>query len=576
MGRIPQSFIQDLLSRTDIVDLIQARVNLKKRGNNYLGLCPFHNERTPSFTVSANKQFYYCFGCGAHGNAINFLMAFDRMEFIEVITDLAVQQRLEVPTEIAQRSQPTKSNDYYTLLAKISRYYQRELKRSTIVIDYLKFRGLTGEIAKRFAIGYAPSRCENLRFLAKNPKIQSQLIANGLLIKKKNRCFDRFRHRIIFPIRDIQGRVIAFGGRALGNNQPKYMNSPETPIFHKGNELYGLYEAYKTHRELQRILIVEGYMDVISLHQHQITYAVATLGTATSARHLKKLLRYTNEIIYCFDGDEAGRHAAFRALIESLPLMRDGIHIRFLFLPEGADPDNLVQKIGQKAFEIKIKRALSIEKMFFQSLEKEIPIRSLDDKAHFAKRACEYLDTMPQGIFRQFLLNQIAKRLGTNADQIRSLLLSSSPPLSPSFPTQNRVLSPAYRAVAALLQKPKLIAEINPLPDFEDVQVPGIGLLIKLIAILKNFPTISTGVLLEKWHNKIERHRIAQLAAYQLPILADEGLLAELKGALSRLQEQKAQDLAEALINKAKTYTLTLEEKKRLQKLLMKSPIDSI
>lgn len=341
-----------------------------------------------------------------------------------------------------------------------------------------------------------------------------------------------------------------------------------------------MYEAHKVHRELQRILIVEGYMDVISLHQHQITYAVATLGTATSARHLQKLLRYTNEIIYCFDGDEAGRRAAFRALTESLPLMRDGIHIRFLFLPKGEDPDNLIQKIGQKAFEKKIKQALPIEKVFFQSLEKEIPIRSLDDKAHFAKQACRYLDTMPQGIFRQFLLNQIAKRLGTNADQIKSLLLSSSPPSSPSFPIpfpiQNRVLSPAYRAIAALLQQPALITEINPLPDFDGVQVSGIELLLKLISILKNFPTISIGILLEQWYDEDERRYIAQLAARQLPILDKEGLLAELKGALSRLQEQKAQGLVEALINKAKTYILTQEEKKRLQNLLMQSHIDPI
>ena len=581
MGRIPQSFIQDLLSRTDIVALIQVRVNLKKHGNNYLGLCPFHNEKTPSFTVSTNKQFYYCFGCSAHGNAINFLMAFDRMEFIEVITDLASQQGLEIPTKISRwSSQTAEFDNYYALLASISRYYQRELKRTAVVIDYLKSRGLTGEIAKRFAIGYAPPGWENLRFLEKTPKIQSQLISNGLLIKKGNRYFNRFRHRIMFPIHDVRGHIIAFGGRALEDNQPKYMNSPETPIFHKGHELYGLYEVHKVHRELQRmlrrILIVEGYMDVISLHQHHITYAVATLGTVTSARHLQKLLRYTNEIICCFDGDEAGRRAAFRALTESLPLMRDGIHIRFLFLPEGEDPDSLVQKIGQKAFEAKIRRALPIEKMFFQSLEKEIPIHSLDDKAHFAKRACEYLNAMPQGIFRQLLLNQVAKRLGTDADQIRLLLLSSTSLSSPYFPIKKRVLSPAYRAIAALLQKPALITEINPLPDFDGVQVPGIELLLKLIAILKHFPTISTGILLGQWNDKAERRHIAQLAAHQLPISTEEELLAELKGALLRLQEQQTQNLAEALINKAKTHMLTLEERKRLQKLLMKSPIDPI
>ncbi|QTS83623.1 DNA primase [Coxiella endosymbiont of Amblyomma nuttalli] len=575
MGHIAQTFIQDLLSRTDIVSLVRTRVNLKKRGDNYLCLCPFHNEKTPSFTVSANKQFYYCFGCGAHGNAINFLMAFDRMEFIEVITDLANQQGLEIPIEIFRRSKPAESDDYYTLLANISRYYQHELRHASVVIDYLKSRGLTGEIARRFAIGYAPPGWENFRFLIKTPKIQSQLIANGLMIKKENHCFDRFRHRVMFPIRDVRGRVIAFGGRALGDDQPKYMNSPETPIFRKGNELYGLYEARKVNRELQHILVVEGYMDVISLHQHQITYAVATLGTATSVYHLQKLLRYTNKIIYCFDGDEAGRRAAFRALTKSLPLMRDGIHIRFLFLPVGEDPDSIVQKIGQKAFEIKIKQALPLEEMLFQSLEEEIPIRSLDDKAHFAKRACEYLDIMPQGIFRQFLLNQVAKRLGTNADQISSLLLSISPSL-PYFSAKKCVLSTAYRAIAVLLKQPELIIEINPLPDFDGVQAPGVELLLKLITTLKNFPTISIGILLEQWDDEAERQYIAQLAAHQLPIATKEGLLAELKGALSRLQEQKSQDLATALINKLKTHVLTPEEKKRLQKLLMKSTIDLI
>ncbi|WP_304985510.1 DNA primase [Coxiella-like endosymbiont] len=548
MRRIPQSFIQDLLSRIDIVELIQSRVSLKKRGRNYLGLCPFHNEKTPSFTVSPAKQFYYCFGCGASGNAINFLMAFDRTEFVETITDLSAQFSLEISLE-ARHSNSPKQEEYYSLLAKIARYYQQQLKRSPIAINYLKSRGLTGEIAKQFALGYAPSNWENLKAFTKNSKIKVQLITNGLLIKKDHRLFDRFRHRIIFPIRDVQsGRIIAFGGRALGNDQPKYMNSPETPIFHKGNELYGLYEARKKQANLSCFLIVEGYMDVISLHQHQIPYAVATMGTATNTQHLKKLLRYVNEIVYCFDGDNAGRRAAWRALTESLPLMRDGIHIRFLFLPEEEDPDSLIRKIGKDAFEAKIKAALPLSEVFFEHLQREIPLHSIADKANFAKKALEYLNTMPKGLFYQLLIKELAKRLAVEIDEIHSLIEDNednsekgrTSPNHSSSPSQ--VLSLAYHAISILAQIPSLVALIP--KDFLPISIsnmPDMQLLFKVVTLLTKQQINSTAELLALWPDSQEHQLIADLVGRRLleeARLSTDDLAIELKDAIQRLKEQ--------------------------------------
>ena len=546
MQRIPQSFIQDLLSRIDIVELIQSRVGLKRRGHNYLGLCPFHNEKTPSFTVSPAKQFYYCFGCGASGNAINFLMGFDCTEFIEIITDLSVQLGLKIPIETRRSGSPELEN-YYNLLAKIASYYRQQLKRSLIAINYLKSRGLTGEIAKQFTIGYASSNWENLKAFTKNPKVKIQLIVNGLLIKKDHRHFDRFRHRIIFPIRDVRGRIIAFGGRTLGNDQPKYMNSPETPIFHKGNELYGLYEARKRQANLSCFLIVEGYMDVISLHQYQITYVVATLGTTTSAQHLKKLLRYSNEIIYCFDGDNAGRRAAWRALTESLPLMRDGIYIRFLFLPEGEDPDSLIHKIGKEAFEAKIKAALPLSDVFFEHLQREIPLYSLADKANFAKRALKYLSAMPKGLFYQLLVKELAKRLAIGIDEIHSLIednlekrhISTNHSLLSS-----QVLSLAYHAISILAQIPSLVTLI-PKDALPLSSAPDMQLLFKIVRLLNKKQINSTAELLALWSDPKERQLIADLVGRRLfeeTRLSTDDLATELKGAVQRLKEQSEKE----------------------------------
>jgi DNA primase len=573
-GRIPQSFIQDILTRTDIVELIQLRIAIKKRGNNYLGLCPFHQEKTPSFTVSAEKQFYYCFGCGAHGNALGFLMNYDRYEFTDAIAYLASQLGLSVPTDDRGTIPATNNNVDYDLLAQVNYYYQRQLRQSATAIQYLKSRGITGQIAKQFAIGYAPSDWENLKSAFADEKMLAPLISNGLVIKKNDhRYFDRFRHRIMFPIRDVRGRVIAFGGRTLGNDTPKYMNSPETEVFHKSNELYGLYEVRKLHRDIKRLIVVEGYMDVVCLHQYQITEAVATLGTAVNARHIQKLLRYTHEIIFCFDGDEAGRKAGWRALTLSLPLMHDGIHIRFLFLPQGEDPDSLVRQIGHDGFNAQLNMAKPLSDVFFEHLSAQIPIRSIDDKAHFAKQACQHLETMPQGLFRQFLLEQLANRLGVGLDELQRLSLAQSLPSPVSTPplANQRVLSPDFLAVALLLQRPQLISAVADVSDLAEINSPGIPLLLKLIALLQKTPMANTGVILEQWPTDEERGLIASLAARYLPLAETDDLAAELHGAFHRLREQQADALAAALIQKAKTAGLSSAEKEILQKLLKKS-----
>src|SRR5579872_117414 len=379
-NRIPREFIQLLLSRIELVDLIDGRVPLRKKSaNNYFACCPFHTEKSASFSVSQNKQFYYCFGCGAHGNAIDFLMQYDRLEFPEAIEALARQAGLEVPREAGTVSRPVVSDHFYTLLEDAAKFYQQQLKQSPTAIDYLKKRGLSGEMAKEFGLGFAPAGWDHLlQTLAKTDALKQALLDTGMLIKKDDGgYYDRFRERIMFPIRDRRGRIIAFGGRILEKGEPKYLNSPETPLFQKGHELYGLYHAQQRNRQLDRVLIVEGYMDVIGLFQHGITYAVATLGTATTTTHLQRLFRHTSEVIFCFDGDEAGRTAAWRALLVTLPIMHDEISIRFLFLPEGEDPDSLVRKEGKQDFENRIQNAATLSHFFFQSIAAQSNLTSL-------------------------------------------------------------------------------------------------------------------------------------------------------------------------------------------------------
>ena len=432
---IPQSFIDDLLDRIDIVDTVDSRVKLRKTGKNYSACCPFHDEKTPSFTVSPDKQFYYCFGCGASGNALGFVMDYERLSFPEAIESLARVAGLTVPREVqteAQIKREQERKSIYSLLEKADEFYQQQLRHHPskhMAVNYLKGRGLDGKTAKDYGVGFAPPGWDNLlKALANNDEDKHLLIEGGMLIHhdQDKKLYDRFRHRIMFPIRDIRGRAIGFGGRVLGDDKPKYLNSPETPIFHKGQELYGLYEARLAYRDLPRLLVVEGYMDVVSLAQFGIRYGVATLGTACGEDHLNKAFKYTNEVVFCFDGDKAGRAAAGRALDASLTTMADGRTVKFLFLPEGEDPDTLVRKIGSEKFETMISMAVPLEDQLFDTAAEGLNIRTMEGRATFSKRAAPMLDKLPKSVFRELMFENLATRTGLSRNILQDLILEAA------------------------------------------------------------------------------------------------------------------------------------------------------
>ncbi len=440
-GLIPQSFIDDLLNRTDIVEVVGSRIQIKKAGKNYTACCPFHKEKTPSFSVSPDKQFYYCFGCGAGGNALGFIMDHDNLDFPQAIEELAKRAGMEIPREEGGRNhkprQPTDS-PLYALLTAASDYYRQALKSHPTrkaAVDYLKGRGLSGEIARDFGLGFAPPGWDNLlKHLGGDSLQLKAMIDAGLLIEntETGKRYDRFRDRVMFPIRDSRGRIIAFGGRVLGDDKPKYLNSPETPIFHKGQELYGLYEARKNNRNLDEIMVVEGYMDVIALAQQGLRNAVATLGTATSEEHLKRLFRIVPSVLFCFDGDAAGRKAAWRALKSTLPSLQDGRRARFLFLPEGEDPDSLVRAEGTDAFRARINQhAQPLADYFFQQLCEEADPRSLEGKAHLATLATPLIEQIPGTNLRALMRMRLGEITGLTAEALAQMT-QHAPAASPS------------------------------------------------------------------------------------------------------------------------------------------------
>lgn len=430
-GLIPQSFIDDLINRLDIVDVVSSRVQLKKTGKNYSACCPFHKEKTPSFTVSPDKQFYYCFGCGAGGNALGFVMDHDNLDFPQAVEELARAAGMEVPREQGRRDQkPRQPTDspLYPLLDAASEFYRQALRSHPsrkAAVDYLKGRGLSGEIARDFGLGFAPPGWDNLlKHLGADTLQQKVMIDAGLLIEnaESGKRYDRFRDRVMFPIRDSRGRIIAFGGRVLGDDKPKYLNSPETPVFHKGQELYGLYEARKHNRNLDEIIVVEGYMDVIALAQQGLRNAVATLGTATSEEHLKRLFRVVPSVLFCFDGDQAGRKAAWRALESTLSNLQDGRRARFLFLPEGEDPDSLVRAEGTDAFMARINQhSQPLADYFFEQLGVEADPRSLEGKAHMATLAAPLIEKIPGANLRQLMRNRLKEITGLDPQQVEQL-----------------------------------------------------------------------------------------------------------------------------------------------------------
>ncbi|MDE0841968.1 MAG: DNA primase [Porticoccaceae bacterium] len=433
-GLIPQSFIDDLLDRTDIVEIIGSRVEIKKAGKNHKACCPFHEEKSPSFTVAQDKQFYYCFGCGAGGNALSFIMEFDRVDFLPAVEALARQLGVDIPREpVPERSAVRNKDNIYSILGDSDRYYRQQLRQhpsAKTAVSYLKERGLSGQIAAQFGIGYAPPGWDNLMQAEAKDKDRTELLKeSGMLVSKpeENKQYDRFRHRIMFPIRDQRGRTVGFGGRVLDDSKPKYLNSPETPVFQKGRELYGLYEARQALKEIPRLIMVEGYMDVIALAQYGIQNAVATLGTALTDGHLQKIFRYTSEIVFCFDGDAAGRKAAARALVIALPEMRDGVSARFLFLPDSEDPDSSVRKLGHDAFIKTIENSQPLSEFFFVHLSSDIDTSTADGKAKLGKLCAPQISRIPEGIFRQLMLAELAQRTGLSTADLRTYVAAHKP-----------------------------------------------------------------------------------------------------------------------------------------------------
>lgn len=567
MSRIPQHFIDELLARTDIVELIDARVPLKKKGREYGACCPFHTEKTPSFYVSPAKQFYHCFGCGAHGTAISFLMEFERLEFPDAVRQLAEHAGLEVPVEAGGKNERSNST-LYEVLAEAAAFYQRQLRDTPAAIDYLKGRGLSGDIAATFGIGYAPAGWETLAQALRHHDAQN-LLATGLVIRRDNGGqYDRFRERIMFPIRDARGRVIAFGGRVLGKDEPKYLNSPETSLFHKGRELYGLYEARQAARDIPRLLVVEGYMDVVALAQHGIPYAVATLGTATTPEHLNRLFRVSEEVVFCFDGDRAGRQAAWRALENALPAVHDGRQIRFLFLPEGEDPDSLVRREGQAAFEARLPAAQPLSAFLFDSLVAQVDLSHLDGRARLVELARPLLARVADPVYRSLLEQKLAGLAQMGADRLSMLIRTSGDEPSMAVgarrprPARSLAMTPMRRAIRLLLEAPELAGRVADPDGLAASGLPGAGLLVALIAYFQAEPAATVGRALEHWRDTDEGRVLARLAGQPL-ITPAEGLAAEFDGLLAGFSRSRQEQRLHALLAKG-LKALSAEEKAEL------------
>jgi len=564
-GRIPPEFIDNLLSRVDVVDIINQRVPLRRAGHEYKACCPFHDEKTPSFTVSPNKQFYHCFGCGAHGTALGFLMEYDRLSFPEAVEELATSVGLEMPDSIAFQQGPD-NRPLYELMEKAADWYSKQLRQhpeAARAREYLQQRGLSGEIARDFRMGFAPPGWNNLmEHLGDGPEKLRLLEKAGLLSTGKGRQYDRFRDRIIFPIHDTRGRVVGFGGRVMGEDTPKYLNSPETPVFHKGKELYGLYEARKALKDIDALLLVEGYMDVVALAQHGIRNAVATLGTATTPDHLEKLFRTTPRVIFCFDGDRAGREAGWKALETSLPLLRDGRQAAFLFLPDGEDPDSLVRQIGEQDFRERMQQAQPLSEFLFSKLSAQVDMSTLDGRARLVSLARPYIDQLPAGVFRDMMEQELAKRSGksilrkTPANTVRRNIRGGARPT---------LMKPVHRAIALLLQYPEL-AQLPDLPEnWKQQDNPGARILARLLEILRAHPNYNTAVLVEHWEEDDIRHHLGKLALADLVVTDDQE--EQFRGCLLRLEKEARQNSASRLRNKLRPSDMTEEEKNLLRQL---------
>ncbi|MDR9874370.1 DNA primase [Pseudomonas allii] len=635
-GLIPQSFIDDLLNRTDIVDVVSSRVQMKKAGKNYTACCPFHKEKTPSFSVSPDKQFYYCFGCGAGGNALGFIMDHDNLDFPQAVEELAKAAGMEIPREESGRPhkprQPTDS-PLYPLLTAAADFYRQALKshpQRKAAVDYLKGRGLTGEIARDFGLGFAPPGWDNLyKHLSSDTLQQKAMIDAGLLVEnaETGKRYDRFRDRVMFPIRDSRGRIIAFGGRVLGDDKPKYLNSPETAVFHKGQELYGLFEARKNNRNLDEIIVVEGYMDVIALAQQGLRNAVATLGTATSEEHMKRLFRVVPSVLFCFDGDQAGRNAAWRALEATLSSLQDGRRARFLFLPEGEDPDTLVRSEGTDAFRARINQhAQPLADYFFQQLTEEADPRSLEGKAHMATLAAPLIDKVPGANLKSLMRMRLLEITGLSGEAVSQLVHNAphdaAPPAydpsmdydampdysdfhqpqdayapqqewTPKKPgaggkkwdkkpwskngkrgegdeayaprTPVAVEAPTLIALRTLIHHPQLAEKVESADHFANESNTYAQVLIALIEAVQKNPKLNSIQLMARWHGT-EQGRLLKALAEKEWLIDGDNLEQQFLDTITRLSAGQHTQTLDELIKRARQPGLSAEEQIQIAK----------
>ena len=573
MARLSDAFIDDLLARTDIVELVAARVPLKRQGKEYAARCPFHDERSASFTVSPTKQFYHCFGCGAHGTAISFLMNFDRLEFLDAVDELAKRAGMEVPRDTRQKNEDTGTRDLYSALDAAARFFRQQLAGSEKARAYVEKRGIAPEIAERYAIGYAPDGYNGLRDALGTDERRMQLLERGGLFSKndKGSVYDKFRDRLMFPIHDRRGRTIAFGGRVIDpEDSPKYLNSPETPLFHKGRELYGLWQARQANSKLDRLVVVEGYMDVVALAQYGVSQAVATLGTATTSEHAELLFRSAPDVYFCFDGDRAGRAAAWKALESVLPRMKDGRQAFFLFLPDGEDPDSIVRQEGVEGFDARLRDATPLSEFFYAQVSADVNLGTLDGKARLAERCKAYLQQIPDGAFGDLMKQRLTELTGLGA---RSSAPETHVPVQrahgggggrgPAAPKRSLVRG----AIGLLLQQPSLALALEPPYTFAQLRQPGIELLTELVTLVRARPDIRAGGLLEHFAERDEAAALQKLAMQAMP--GDEAMWRdEFLDAMAQLEQQTLQQRIDELQAKRADGGLEERDKEELRALL--------
>ena len=577
-GLIPQDFIGDLVARADVVEVIGRRVQLKKAGREFKACCPFHDEKTPSFTVSPTKGFYHCFGCGAHGTPIDFLMEFDHMSFPEAVETLANSMGLEVPRTESDRP-ARRYDELFELTSRVERFWQNALRENDAAVNYLKQRGIDGTTAKRFGLGYAVDGWSTLldKF-GTSPEAIERLLAAGLIIRKDNGGhYDRFRDRITFPIRDARGRCIGFGGRAMGDGEPKYLNSPETVLFHKGRELYGLFEARQALRQIERLVVVEGYMDVVALARHGIDFSVATLGTATTMDHLNRLFRLTENIDFCFDGDRAGKQAAWRALETALPQIREGRQVRFVFLPDGHDPDSFVNEFGSATFIDALDNGVALSDYLIAELASQVNLETVDGRARLAELAKPLLAKIPPGVYRELLVESLAetvqlsagkldRMLGRGEDGRRESPVGTRLRQNRAIPASTGKPSVVRRAITLLLNHPEAGAKLD-VVKIAGVNRPGVALLHDLIETVQEEPNITTAGLLDRWRHDDQGRHLGKLAAVDVPGDDEFNPAAELTDCLEQLALAGRRERIDFLIEKQRVRALDEDEIAELRQL---------